>query len=99
MALTKIDSYEVMYSSNHFPPRIWLKSGNTFIGQLIFHPNGAALPSDSMSGGANLNYHLDDYQNAIDLLRNEAPVYLLYVGPGGENGIKTTPEAVGEGEA
>jgi len=46
-------------------------------------------------------YHLDDYENTIDLLRNESPVYLLYRGSGGgfENGIKTTQEVVGEGEA
>jgi len=52
-----------------------------------------------MSGGqVNLYYHLDDCQNAIDLLRNESPMYLLYSGSGGENGIKTTQEVVGEGE-
>jgi hypothetical protein len=44
---------------------------------------------------------LDDFENAIDLLRNEKPMYLLYSGSGGgfENGLKTTPEPVGEGEA
>ena len=102
MALTKIDEYEVMYSANQFPPRIWLKNGGKFIGQLIFRPNGAALPPDSMSSGqANLNYHLDDFQNTLDLLRNEKPMYLLFVGSGGgnENGIKTTQEVVGEGES
>lgn len=101
MALTKIDSYEVMYSANAFVPRIWLKSGNKGIGQLIFKPNGSPLPVDALvSGQVNLYYHLDDYANAIDLLRNEKPVYLLYSGSGGgfENGIKTTEEVVGEGE-
>jgi hypothetical protein len=101
MAITKIDSYEVMYSANTFVPRIWLKAAGNYIGQLIFKPNGSALPPDSSSGGqVNLWYHLDDYQNAIDLLRNEAPMYLLFSGTGGgnENGIKTTEEAVGEGE-
>ena len=102
MALTKIDEYEVMYSANAFVPRIWLKSGGKFIGQLIFRPNGASLPADTMSGSqVNLYYHLDDFQNALDLLRNEQPMYLLFTGSGGgfENGIKTTPEAVGEGES
>jgi hypothetical protein len=54
-----------------------------------------------MAGGqVNLYYHLEDYRNTIDLLRNEGPMYLLYngSGPGFENGIKTTQEAVGEGE-
>ena len=99
MAITKIDAYEVMYSSNTFVPRIWLKAGGRYIGQLIFKPNGSVLPSDSQGGGqTNLYYHLDDYQNAVDLLRNEAPMYLLYSAPSGENGIKTTEEVVGEGE-
>ncbi len=102
MSLTQIDQYEVMYSANTFFPRIWLKSGGKPIGQLIFKPNGSSLPPDSMTNGqVNLYYHLDDYQNAIDLLRNESPMYLLYSGSGGgfENGIKTTQEAVGEGES
>ena len=101
MALTKIDAYEVMYSANTFVPRIWLKGGGKYIGQLIFKPNGSALPADATSGGqVNLYYHLDNFQNAIDLLRNEGPMYLLYSGSGGgfENGIKTTVEVVGEGE-
>ncbi|MEO8751215.1 MAG: hypothetical protein ABI624_00905 [Casimicrobiaceae bacterium] len=102
MALTRIDAYEVMYSANSYVPRIWLKSGSKYIGQLIFASNGAALPPDAMAGGqVNLYYHLDDYQNCIDLLRNEGPMYLLFSGSGGgfENGIKTTEESVGEGEA
>jgi hypothetical protein len=101
MTLTMIEQYEVMYSANTFVPRIWLKGGGKYIGQLIFKPNGTALPQDTMSGGqVNLYYHLDDYANAIDLLRNEKPMYLLFSGSGTgfENGIKTTPEAVGEAE-
>jgi hypothetical protein len=102
MALTIIDEYEVLYSANSFVPRIWLKNGGKFIGQLIFKPNGSALPPDAMSGGqVNLYYHLDDFENALDLLRNEKPMYLLFSGsgPGFENGIKTTEEAIGEGES
>jgi hypothetical protein len=102
MALTKIDEYEVMYSANQFPPRIWLKSNGNSIGQLLFTPNGATLPPDAtVRGQVNLSYHLDDFQNTLDLLRNESPMYLLYSGSGGgfENGIKTTTEPTGEGEA
>ncbi len=101
MTITKIDSYEVIYSANSFAPRIALKSGTKPVGQLVFKPNGVALPPDSMASGlVNLYYHLADYQNAVDLLRNEAPMYLWFNGAGGgfENGIKTTEEAVGDGE-
>jgi len=101
MVLKKIEKYEVMYSANSFFPRIWLKDSTGFIGQLIFKPNGAALPPDTNTGTqVQIWYHLDDFQNAIDLLRNEKPMYLLYSGSGSgfENGIKTTAEIVGEGE-
>ena len=88
-----------MYSANKFPPRIWLKRAGKFIGQLIFKADGTALPSDSIAGGqVNIYYHLQDFANTIDMLRNEKPMYLLWAGPTGENGVKTTPEPVGEAE-
>jgi hypothetical protein len=99
---TIIDQYEVLYSANTFVPRIWLKSAGKYLGQLIFKPIGSALPLDNMTGTqVNLYYHLDDFDNIIDLLRNEKPMYLLWAGsgPGYENGVKTTAEPVGEGEA
>jgi hypothetical protein len=97
MAVTKIDEYEVMYSANTFPPRVWLKGGGRFIGQLVFMPNGAALPADSATS---LYYHMEDLLPVLDLLRNEKPMYLMFSGSGGgfENGIKTTAEPIGEEE-
>ncbi|HMV56101.1 MAG: hypothetical protein K1X60_00415 [Nitrospira sp.] len=92
MALTMIDTYEVMYSANSFVTRIWLKGGNKNLGQLIFKPNGSALPQDNMANGqVNLYYHLDDFQNALDLLRNEIPMYLLYSGSGGVSRTASRP--------
>jgi hypothetical protein len=101
MATTLIDQFEVMYSSNKFVPRIWLKSANKFIGQLIFMPNGTNLPADvkTSDGSVNLYYHLDDFENAQELLETEKTVYLLFngTGPGNENGILTAAEPVGAG--
>jgi hypothetical protein len=101
MTVTMIEQYEVMYSANKFPPRIWLKSGNKYIGQLIFEADGKVLPEDSMvNEQVNLYYHLENFEHIIDLLRNENPIYLLFNGSGGsnENGIKTIAEQVGEEE-
>lgn len=98
MALTQITDYQVQYSSNTFPPRIWLKNGNTFIGQLIFMPDGATLPADGPSGGqVNLYYHLENFENVFAVLSQEKAAYLLYAGsgPGFENGIQTTAEPLG----
>ena len=101
MVQMRIDAYEVLYSANGFSPRIALKNAGNYIGQMIFMPNGAALPADTVvNNQAQLHYHLDDFQNSIDLLRNEKPMYMYYAGSGGgfENGIKTMIEKVGEGE-
>jgi hypothetical protein len=97
MAITRIDEYEVMYSANRFPPRIWLKSDGRYFGQLVFYANGANLPEDSATS---LYYHMEDLLPIVDCLRNEKPMYYLFNGSGGgfENGVKTTPEPVGEEE-
>lgn len=93
MAITRIDDYEVMYSANLFPPRVWLASSGKWIGQLIFQADGTVLPPDKMVGvQANVYYHLENFQNVITLLQREKPMYLLFngSGPGNENGIMTT---------
>src|SRR5882757_6213810 len=98
MALTQITDYQVQYSANKFPPRIWLKNGAKFIGQLIFMPDGSTLPPDGQSGGqVNLYYHLEDFQNAFRVLSAEKAVFLLFNGSGSgfENGIRTSTEPVG----
>ena len=96
MALTAIDNYEVMYSSAPFVPRIWLISQGNFIGQLIFMPDGSSLPGDTPG---NLYYHLEDFENLLEVLASDKPVYLLFAGtgPGNENGILTASEPVGAG--
>jgi hypothetical protein len=102
MPLTRIDEYDVLYSANAFAPEIWLKRDGRFIGKLIFRPNGSALPPDRTVGDqVFLFYHREDFGNAIDLLRNENPMFLVFNGSGEgfHNGIKTTAEAAGEGEA
>jgi hypothetical protein len=98
MSTLEIGKYTVQYAANGFPPRIWLYNttgGN--IGQVVFRPNGASLPADN---SGSLYYHLDDFQNVIDVLRNEKPVYWSFVGTGSgnENAIRTSQEAVGEGD-
>jgi hypothetical protein len=100
MAFTlEITSYQVNYSSN---PRVNLMNANRFIGQLVFFPNGTALQPDALgqNGQVELHYHLDDFHNLLDVLRNEKPVFLNFngIGPGFINNIQTGVEPTGEGE-
>jgi hypothetical protein len=101
---TKIEDYDIVYSTNanDFAPRILLKSGNNWIGQLMFEPNGSKLPADNLSNGQTiLYYHLEDFENVLDLLRNvhDTPAYLTYNNGNTkfESGIVTTLELVGVG--
>ena len=101
MANTKITSYVVFYSANTFSPRIWLKSEDKFVGQAIFVRNDEPLPEDKLvNNQINLHYRLPDFQNVMDILRNESPIYLSFNGSGGgnENAILTGSEMVGDGE-
>lgn len=101
MATTEIHAYQVRYSANTFRRCIWLKNNGRYIGLLFFNPNGSVLPQDNFENihaYAVLNYHLDDFQNVLDILRNEKPLYLLYKGPGLENCIQTEEEMPGENE-
>jgi len=100
MTITKIDHYEVMYSLNQFPPRLWLygSGGGKILGQLIFMPDGTGLPQDNMSGGqVNLYYHLENLVTMLQLFRGEQTLYLLWSGsgPGFENGIQTAEQMLG----
>jgi len=73
-----------------------LKAEGQYMGtQLVFKANGTVLPPDTKGS---IYYHLDDFQNIIDILRNEKPVFLSWVSPTSENGLRTSPEAIGEGE-
>jgi hypothetical protein len=103
MATIPVEEYQIRYSSNTFSRCIWLKHDGNYVGILFFLPNGAILPHDYFEttySYAVLHYHLDDFQNVLDMLRNEQPFYLLYKGsgPGFENCIQSSAEPIGENE-
>ena len=96
--VTKIDHYEVMYSANTFPPRVWMYGGGKPLGQLIFMPDGSNLPPDSMSNNqVNLYYHLENLETLLELFRGDKTLYVLWAGsgPGFENGIQTAQQILG----
>ena len=102
-----INEYFVSFPTNS-PPEINLNSSGKNVGKLIFKPNGTILPSPTNPNGiVTLYYHFEDFQNIIDVLRNEKPVWLSFtcINPtippavGTSYGvIHTGNEPVGEGE-
>jgi hypothetical protein len=96
MSFTQVDDYELLYMSNTQLPLIGLVNSGNWFAQLVFYPNGAVLPPDSLvDGQPSLYYHLDDFANCYALLRYEESVFLIYNGPGGPNFLSTFDKAPG----
>lgn len=97
---TRIDRFDVIYSSNFHAPRIGLVNAGKYFATLVFYPNNQALPPDTIKNNQfMLFYHLDDFQNIKELLETEKNIFALWAGTGQgfENAILTTDEPVGTG--
>jgi hypothetical protein len=79
------------------PPGIWLRAGNAYIGQVLFWRDDDPLPA---SKADLLHCHRCEFPNVVDLLRNEAPVFLFSMDlvDGVMSALMTGVEAVGDGD-
>ena len=79
---------------------IMITSGTEFLGYLYFMPDGSVLPETEKKHNLFcFYYHYRDLPVVVDMMRNESPVYILYMESNKRNcRISTTMEEVGEGE-
>lgn len=79
---------------------IMLSESDSFIGYLHFLADGCELPKAVKKFGYYyLYYHFSDLPVMVDMLRNEKPLYLIYMEDDKNNcRISTIMEPVGEGE-
>ncbi len=79
---------------------IMLTDESSFLGYLHFMTDGCQLPQTKKKYNLYYYYyHFSDMPVIVDMLRNEAPVYIFYMEENKENcRISTTLELVGEGE-
>jgi hypothetical protein len=107
----RIDSYIVKYVTNK--PMILLRGGSIlpftdphihYFAELKFYPDDVELPEDYLdqvnrTSYIRLYFRTSDFNNIIDLLRNESPLKFIYTGDGGalanNNGIYTDQEPAG----
>ncbi len=110
MPFEQIRKYDVIYygggkntSGYDYRAIIGLRrDDDSLIGAAYFHRDPATMPdSDSQndSGYISCHYLWQDFPNVLDILRNEKPVYIEFVGGSWNHAsIKTSTEPVGEGE-
>jgi hypothetical protein len=74
-------------------------SGDGKTAYLYFDGTTTPLPEAHKNGNSYfLYYRYADMGNIIDMLRNEKPVYLIYMPDGPNSRVSTSSEPVGEGE-
>ena len=84
------------YQTNRAQIALYDNSGKT-VAYVRFNDPGMFFESDSQSGGR-IKMHLPSamFQNVLDVLRNEKPVYIYFAQ--GRGFLSTSKEPVGEGE-
>ena len=107
--MPEIKNYDVNYygggkNTTGYPYRAIIglrRDDGTLIGGAYFHRDRATMPdtdSQETSGYISCNYDWEDFPRVMDLLRNEKPVLVEYLGKWNIAGITTSLEPVGEGE-
>ena len=100
---TEIKKYHVLvygspagYQTNRAQIALYDGSNKT-VAYVRFNDPGMLFENDSMSGNR-IKMHLPStmFQNVLDILRNEKPVYIYFAQ--GRGFLSTSKEPVGEGE-
>ena len=91
------------YSASSNVAQIHIRdTNNRFRGYLLFYPDDVDLPNntESVINGVEwcrIYMHRSEFHSAVDMLRNEKPVYVHFTNPTAAF-IRTGPEPVGEEE-
>jgi len=95
------DSYKLWYYSDFsYEALIYCYNGSSYAGRMVFIAEDKPLPENRMwSNQPSLHYQISRFDDIIDILRNEGPLYLFY-NDSNHVGILATSqkEPVGEGE-
>ena len=100
---TEVKKYHILfygspggYQTNRAQIALYDNSGKT-VAYVRFNDPGMFFENDSESGGR-IRMHLPSamFQNVLDVLRNEKPVYIYFAQ--GRGFLSTSKEPVGEGE-
>ncbi len=97
-ALTEVSGHGVLPSGALTGYIQLYGANNTNIGTACFARDVQSMPPPEKrpSGWVFLSYYDSQFADVVDMLRNEKPCYLVWIGP--EAWITTFSEAVGEGE-
>ncbi|MBR9919946.1 MAG: hypothetical protein GYB31_03845 [Bacteroidetes bacterium] len=96
----EFDSYQLFFYAKPYQHRfIQLFHEDKQVGSLTFDDYQAVPENTASDDSINLKFHESDYRDIVDLLRNEAPLFIWINTDNGIGGLSTSPdEFVGEAE-
>ena len=98
----EFDAYRLYYNSApqyHWQSRLYLYNGGAYIGSVFFMKDGVNIPENiEISGRPRLHFPAVKFEEIMNILRHEKPLYITLVPSNGIGTISTSNEPVGEEE-
>ena len=99
----EFDSYRLYYHSApqySWQSRLYLYNDNTFVGSIFFMKEGVNIPANvESSGQPKLHFPASKFEEIMNILRHEEPLYITLVPSNGIGTISTSLEPIGEEES
>lgn len=100
--MSEFDSYRLYYHSApqyQWQSRLYLYNRGAFVGSIFFIKEGVRMPANiEISGHPRLNFPASKFEEIMNILRHEEPLYIALVPSNGIGTISTSNEPVGEEE-
>jgi len=99
---SKFNSYRLYYHSApqySWQSRLYLYNDGAYVGNIFFMKEGQNIPANiEISGKPRLYFPSSKFEEIMNVLRHEAPLYLTLVPTNGIGTISTSDEPIGEEE-
>lgn len=72
------DGYKIWYYSGHpYEALIYVYKGTTYNGRIVFFKDSAPIPPNASYPEPSIHYPLSRFNDVINILREEKPLYLF----------------------
>jgi hypothetical protein len=72
------DGYKIWYYSGHpYEVLIYVYKGTKYVGRIVFFKDGSAIPPNASYPEPSIHYPLSRFNDVINILREEKPLYLF----------------------
>ena len=99
---TEFNSYRLYYQSApqySWQSRVYLYNGGSYVGSVFFMKEGVSIPANiEVSGHPRLHFPANKFEEIMNVLWHESPLYLTLVTSNGIGTISTSNEPIGEEE-